>query len=58
LCKTRWKKVEKITSTARVAAEFVRAAIDEAVTALMMLQEMAEGGENDASGITGEGAEG
>jgi hypothetical protein len=50
--------VEKITSTARVAAEFVRAAIDEAVTALMMLQEIAEGGENDASGITGEGAEG
>jgi len=58
LCKKRWKKVENITSTARVAAEFVRAAIDEAVTALMMLQEIAERGENDASGVTSQSAEG
>jgi hypothetical protein len=50
--------VENITNTARVAAEFIRAAIDDAVTALMMMQEIAEGRENDASGITGEGEEG
>jgi hypothetical protein len=46
--------VENITSTARVAAEFVRAAIDDAVTALMMLQEIAEGGGDNESGVTGE----
>lgn len=51
-----WKKVENITNNARVAAEFVRAAIDDAVTALMLLQEIAEGGEDDASGITSETA--
>ena len=50
--------MENITSTARVAAEFVRAAIDDAMTALMMLQEIAEGGEDDASGVASESAEG
>jgi hypothetical protein len=53
------EKVENFTSTERVAVgfvrDFVREVIDNAATALSLLDELMEGGENNESGSTSEG---